>query len=65
MGEEKTKLFILRERIRRKMMKTGEGETICLHDCEVLILLDWIKELEGSGKHGDQIGKAADRKGKA
>ena len=62
---EKTRLFIKRERLRRKLINTRFGETICLQDYEVTILLEWIKELEGSGKHGDQIGKKADRKGKA
>ena len=64
METEKTKLFIKRERIRRNLINTRTGETICLQDWEITILLEWIKELEREVKgNGDQIGKAADRKG--
>lgn len=62
--EEQTKRFIKRERIRREMMKTKAGETICLQDWQIAILLDWIKELEREvTEHGNQNGKKADRKG--
>jgi SOS response regulatory protein OraA/RecX len=43
---EKRRRFVKRERIRRRLMKTGVDETICLQDWECEILLDWIKELE-------------------
>ena len=63
--EEKTKLFIKRERIRRQLIKTRPGETICLQDWEIKIVVDWIKELEREvAKHGNQIGEKADCKGK-
>lgn len=62
--EEKTKLFIKRERIRRNLINTKTGETICLQDWEIQIVLEWIKELEREvGKDGNQIGKKANRKG--
>ena len=64
METEKTKLFIKRERIRRNLINTRTGETICLQDWEVQLLLAWIKELESEVlKHGGQIGTKADRKG--
>ena len=43
---EKRRLLIKRERIRRELMKTKDGETICLQDWQIDILLEWIKELE-------------------
>ena len=43
---EKQKLFIKRERVRRALIKTRPGETICLQFEEVALLLKWIKELE-------------------
>ena len=43
---EKRRLFIKRERIRRELMRTKPGETICLQDWEIDILLEWLKELE-------------------
>ena len=43
-------LFIKRERVRRAMIKTRPGETICLQYEEVALLLKWIKELEESVK---------------
>ena len=46
MRREETITFIKRERIRRELIKTKPGETICLQDWQVEILLDWIKELE-------------------
>ena len=39
-------LFIKRERIRRALLKTKPGETICLNSEQVEILLKWLKELE-------------------
>ena len=39
-------LFIKRERVRRNMIRTKPGETICLQFEEVDLLLKWIKELE-------------------
>ena len=63
MIEEKRKLFIRRERIRRNLMNTKTGETICLQDWEIQMVLDWIKELEREVKrNGYQIGKAASGK---
>ena len=56
--EEKTKLFIKRERIRRNLINTRTGETICLQDWEIQIILDWIKELER------EVKKDAERKEK-
>lgn len=52
MEEKKTiltnrkKLEIRRERIRRALMNTKPGETICLQDWEIEMVLVWIKELE-------------------
>lgn len=53
------KLFIKRERIRRELIHTRVGETICLNHEQTDLLLKWIKELEtkvkeleGSEKHG-------------
>ena len=43
---EKRRLFIKRERIRRNLINTRTGETICLNAEQVQILLKWIKELE-------------------
>ena len=43
---EKRRRFIRRERIRRELMRTKSGETICLQDWEAETLLEWIKELE-------------------
>lgn len=43
---EERRLFIKRERIRRELMRTRPGETICLQDWQIDILLEWIKELE-------------------
>lgn len=45
-SERETKKFIKRERVRRELMKTKAGETICLHDWQIDILLEWIRELE-------------------
>ena len=43
---EQQKIFIIRERIRRRLIKTRPHETICLDGEEVGIILKWIKELE-------------------
>ena len=40
------KLFIKRERIRRELIHTKPGETICLNHEQTDLLLKWIKELE-------------------
>jgi len=45
-SREETIQFIKRERIRRELIKTKPGETICLQDWQVEILLNWLKELE-------------------
>ena len=45
-AREKRRLFIKRERIRRELMRTKPGETICLQDWQIDILLEWLKELE-------------------
>ena len=54
---EKRRLFIKRERIRRELMKTKDGETICLQDWQIDILLEWIKELEERVRKGYGIAK--------
>ena len=59
---EKEKRFIKRERIRRALIKTKPGETICLQDWEVEILLKWIKELESEVQ---TAWEAAKQKGKS
>jgi len=43
---ERTKLFIRRERVRRELIRTRPGETICLRYEQVEMLLKWMKELE-------------------
>jgi len=43
---EQTKLFIKRERIRRNLINTRFGETICLNWEETTTLVSWIKSLE-------------------
>jgi len=55
--DEKTVLFVRRERIRREMMKTRSGETICLQDWQVAVLLEWIKELESEVKKWSTSGR--------
>lgn len=49
-GEEtlrkRQKQFIERERLRRRLIATKPGETICLQSEEVEMLLKWLKELE-------------------
>ena len=47
----KQKIFIKRERIRRALIKTKPGETICLNYEQVDLLLKWMKELEERAKH--------------
>ena len=49
------RLFVKRERIRRALMHTKPGETICLQSEDVEILLEWIKQLEKRGaKNGNE-----------
>ena len=43
------RLFVKRERIRRALMRTKPGETICLQSEDAEILLAWLKELEERG----------------
>lgn len=62
--EEKTRLFVKRERIRRALINTGCGETICLQDWEIRILLDWLKELERGVEDGNKGNKTAGSKSK-
>lgn len=50
----KQKLFILRERVRRNLIRTRPGETICLQYEEVNLLLKWIKELERTVEDGNK-----------
>lgn len=47
-------LFIKRERVRRNLIRTKPGETICLQFEEVDLLLKWIKELEEKSKLQDE-----------
>jgi hypothetical protein len=47
-------LFIKRERVRRNLIRTKPGETICLQFEEVELLLKWIKELEEQAKIQDE-----------
>ena len=53
------KLFIKRERIRRELIHTRPGETICLNSEETETLVLWIKGLENKIKLLE-----AERKGK-
>lgn len=50
----KQKLFIKRERVRRNLIRTRPGETICLQYEDVELLLKWIKELENQSKIQDE-----------
>lgn len=47
-------LFIKRERVRRNLIRTKPGETICLQYEEIALLLAWIKELEEKAKIQDE-----------
>lgn len=47
---EKQRLFIRRERVRRELLKVEPGETICLNFEQVALLTRWIKELETENK---------------
>lgn len=50
---ESQKRFILRERLRRELLKTKPGGTICLTYEKTQMLTKWIKELEErAGVHG-------------
>ena len=48
------KLFIKRERVRRELIRTKPGETICLQYEQVDLLLKWMKELEESAKANEE-----------
>ena len=56
---EYNKLLIKRERIRRNLMNTKQGETICLNSEETETLVLWLKGLENKIKLLE-----AERKGK-
>lgn len=43
---ERKKMFINRERLRRRLMNTKDGETICLNSDETQMIVSWIKSLE-------------------
>ena len=47
---ERQRLFIRRERVRRELLKTNPGETICLNFEQVQLLVRWVKELENENK---------------
>ena len=56
---EYNKLLIKRERIRRNLMNTKPGETICLNSEETKMIVSWLKGLENKIKLLE-----AERKGK-
>ena len=60
---EKQKLFIKRERVRRNLIRTRPGETICLQYEEVELLLKWIKDLEKDQKTLEERNKRYGIKG--
>lgn len=60
---EKQKLFIKRERVRRNLIRTRPGETICLQFEEVELLLKWIKDLEKDQKTLEERNKRYGIKG--
>lgn len=60
---EKQKLFIKRERVRRNLIRTRPGETICLQFEEVDLLLKWIKDLEKDQKTLEERNKRYGIKG--
>lgn len=47
---ERQRLFIRRERVRRELLKINPGETICLNFEQVQLLVRWVKELENENK---------------
>jgi hypothetical protein len=47
---ERKKMFINRERLRRRLMNTKAGETICLNSDETQMLVFWIAGLENKTK---------------
>ena len=47
---ERQRLFIRRERVRRELLKLNPGETICLNFEQVQLLVRWVKELETENK---------------
>ena len=50
---ESQKRFIYRERLRRELLKTKPGGTICLNYEQTQLLTKWLKELEErAGVHG-------------
>ena len=51
---ERQKLFIYRERVRRELIHTKPGETICLQYEQVELLLKWIKTREETIKEKDE-----------
>ena len=44
--EKNTVLFVKRERLRRRLINTKPGETICLNHEETEMITSWVKELE-------------------
>lgn len=55
---ERQRLFIRRERVRRELLKLNPGETICLNFEQVALLTRWIKELENENKaYKERMGK--------
>lgn len=60
---EKQKLFIKRERVRRNLIRTRPGETICLQHEETALLLKWIKDLETEIKTHEERNKKYGIKG--
>ena len=47
---ERQRLFIRRERVRRELLKINPGETICLNFEQISLVLRWVKELENENK---------------
>ena len=53
---ERQKRFVMRERLRRELLKTKPGGTICLNYEQTQLLTAWLKELEERGGiHGFKI----------
>lgn len=46
-------IFIKRERLRRRLIATKPGETICLQSEETDMILKWIKDLERRCENGN------------
>lgn len=51
---ESQKRFIKRERVRRELIHTKPGETICLNYDQIQLLLTWMKELENRAKEFEE-----------